>query len=127
MIQGNTFEENHHAIASTFDPRNEYYAYGNLVMPGAPRQEIAAWLKIAKVLVEIEGFGTILDLLAFVPDGWYTHDFDVHGSGSGNTIDFEDGLVPPHAGGEAGKNFDIGGNTFLGDNRETWTCAVRPA
>ena len=77
--------------------------------------------------MEIEGFGTILDLLAFVPDGWYTHDFDVHGSGSGNTIDFEDGLVPPHARGEAGKNFDIGGNTFLGDNRETWTCAVPPA
>ena len=128
LIQGNTFEENRHAIASTFDARNEYYAYGNLVMPNVPRQEFPAWLKVAKDLALVFGFGEDWWQVMFssVPDSWYTHDFDVHGAGPGGWIDFEDGLVPPHAGAEAGKNFDIAGNTFLGDNRENFDLRGTP-
>jgi hypothetical protein len=50
LIEANTFDDNRQAIAATFDGRNEHYAYGNLVMPNAPGQEIASYLKIAKAL-----------------------------------------------------------------------------
>ena len=73
LIQGNIFENNRHAIAATYDAGNEYYAYGNLVMPPAPLQQ---------------NLGVT----------WHTHDFDVHGVQAGVGFDFEDGWVPPHAG-----------------------------
>ena len=110
LIQGNTFEENRHAIASTYQVETEYYAYENLVMPAAPVQ-VVGWLRWLRTRWGLEV------ILASVPDSWYTHDFDVHGSAAGSTIDFEDGLVPPHAGGNGGCYFEITANAF-GNNRE---------
>jgi hypothetical protein len=121
LIRANTFSNNRHAIAATFDPRNDYYAYDNLVLPPAPRQE-STFLSVlsAAYSVLFPGVDLLADILfgIRVPDSWFTHDFDVHGSGPGNTYDFEDGFVPAHSGGNAGNNFDIGWNSFLGGNRE---------
>jgi hypothetical protein len=117
LIEANTFEENRHAITSTWDGRNEYYAYANLVMPAAPKQE-KTWWSITRDVLAIAFYPYTLLILETVPDSWYSQDFDVHGSGPGIGYDFEDGFIPSHAGGIAGKYFDIGSNTFLGTNRE---------
>ena len=58
LIEGNTFNENRHAIAADGKGCTKYYAWYNLVLSEAPCQE---WR-----------IGICL---------WHTHDFDVHGTG----------------------------------------------
>jgi hypothetical protein len=70
LVQGNVFEYNRHAVASTYDAYNEYFAYDNLILPSAPTQFAAA------------GF------IEFV-----THDFDAHGSNRGSIPEYTGGTA----------------------------------
>ncbi len=91
LIEGNTFNENRHAIMGDGKRCTKYYAWYNLVLPDAPCQK--------KLGICV----------------WHTHDFDVHGTG-------DNGF-----GGRAGQYFDIGWNTFLGQNRQNFDLRGKPS
>jgi hypothetical protein len=89
LIEGNTFVSNRHAIAADGEGCTSYLAYYNLVLSRAPEQHKLGW-------------------------AWYTHDFDVHGTG-------DNGF-----GWYAGEYFEIVRNTFLGTNRENFDLRGEP-
>lgn len=86
LISGNTFLMNRHAIAAGGEAHERYRASYNLVLSQAPLQ-----------IGPIGG-----------PTNFYTHDFDMHGTGSGGF------------GGLGGEYLDIVANTFLGTNRHNF-------
>ena len=88
-VFGNTFLMNRHAIAGGGDAHESYRAWYNLVLSEAPLQ--LACLPVIHC-----------------PANFYTHDFDMHGTGS-------DGF-----GGRGAYFVDIVGTTFLGTNRHNF-------
>ena len=87
LIDGNLFVENRHAIAGTASTsRNGYRAWHNFVLIAVPLQ--------AGV--------------------FHTHDFDMHGTGSGGK------------GGRAGGYMDLYRNTFMGTNRHNFEIRGTP-
>lgn len=96
FIDGNTFLNNRHAIAAGGQARTIYRAWYNLVLSPAPQQE-RAWGIVS----------------------WYTHDFDMHGTG--NPWYYLDGF-----GGIGGQYVQIERNTFLGKNRNNFKLRGEP-
>ncbi len=95
FIDGNTFLSNRHAIAAGGEARTIYRAWHNLVLSDAPCQKKAG--------------------ICF----WYTHDFDMHGTGN-------DVFYPSGFGGTGGQYVEIARNTFLGTNRANFDLRGEP-
>ena len=91
LIEGNTFYENRHAIAANGNALTKYRAWYNLVLSAAPLQDRTMWFDD------------------------YTHDFDVHGTGTLTFAGIKD--ISGGFGGIGGQYFEIAGNTFLGTQR----------
>jgi hypothetical protein len=100
LVEGNTFVSNRHSIAADGRKCTSYLAWYNLALYDSPLQH----------------------------NLWYTHDFDVHGSGTlrlQNYISMYINLSYGY-GGQAGQYFEIARNTFLATNRQNFDLRGEP-
>jgi hypothetical protein len=111
LIEGNTFVSNRHAIASDGFTHTGYRAWYNLVLSTAPEQK-------GPIPDAIPGLGQV--------ENWYTHDFDMHGTGKLVINYGVDKKEVNGFGGTGGQYVEIARNTFLGTNRPNFKLRGEP-